>query len=74
MRVLLLGVGVPRGRQKVGRIDVLDFHRDGMREVTGVSEGTFAVGFNIGVAVIRIIRVGVGHIQEGGPVARGRSR
>ena len=60
-------------REQVGGVDVLDFYRDGMRQVAGVCEGAFAVRFNIGVAMIRIIRISIGHIQ-GVPVAKGRSR
>lgn len=53
-----------RDWQEVGRVDVLDFHRDWVREVARVSEGAFAIWFNIRIAMIRIIRIGVGHIQE----------
>ena len=35
-----------------------------MWQMAGMGERTFTVWFNIGVAMIRIIRVGVGHIQE----------
>ena len=60
----VLGMTVMRDWQEVGRVDVFDFHRDWMGKMARVRKGAFAVWFNIGVAVIRVIRVSVGHVQE----------
>ena len=56
-------------REGVWRVDVLYLDRDGMvLDVAGVCEGAFTILVDIVITAIRVIRVGVGHVQDRGSV------